>query len=350
MHEAIWTLWRESDSMKWEKILMPTGLDHGASTFGENSAQLVLQPLERGFGLTIGNALRRTLLSSIQGAAITAVKIDGVRHELSMVTGVVEDVTDIVLNLKQVVFSYDRDEPVWMNIEANDEGVVTAGMIQAPDGVSIVNPDQQICTIGEGGSFKCEFHVSTGRGYVDREELELTDESIGVIRLDANFSPVRRVSYRVEDTRVGQRTDYDRLVMDVETDGSVSPEDAVGYAAKILKDHVDLLINFEEAEIEEQRERVDEGTEKLVELLRRGVDELELSVRSANCLKAGNIDSLFDLVTKSESEMLKFRNFGRKSLNEIGELLEGMGLRFGMSFEEDVVRLVRGEAVGAAKN
>jgi DNA-directed RNA polymerase subunit alpha len=334
--------------MKWEKILMPTGLDHEASSFSGNKAQLVLQPLERGFGLTIGNALRRTLLSSIQGAAIIAVKIEGVRHELSMVSGVVEDVTDIVLNLKQVVFSFERDEPCWISIEANDEGIVTAGMIQLPSDVSVVNPDQHICTIGEGGKFKCELYVATGRGYVDREELELNDESIGVIRLDANFSPVRTVSYRVEDTRVGQRTDYDRLVLDVETDGSVTPDDAVGFAAKILKDHVDLLINFEEAEIEERRERVDEGTEKLVELLRRGVDELELSVRSANCLKAGNIDSLFDLVTKSESEMLKFRNFGRKSLNEIGELLDGMGLRFGMSFEEDVVQLVRGEASAAA--
>jgi len=185
--------------------------------------------------------------------------------------------------------------------------------------------------------------VVSGRGYVDREEVEVPDESIGVIRLDANFSPIRKVACRVEDTRVGQRTDYDRLVLNVETDGSISPEDAVGHAAKIIKDYTQLLINFDEAPLDEAEASVDEGTEKLSEQLRRSVDELELSVRSANCLKAGNIDTLYDLVTRSESEMLKFRNFGRKSLNEIGELLEGMGLRFGMSFEEDVVRLVKGE-------
>jgi DNA-directed RNA polymerase subunit alpha len=335
--------------MKWEKILMPTGLDREASQVGKKTARLVLQPLERGFGLTIGNALRRTLLSSIQGAAITAVKIEGVRHELSIVPGVVEDVTDILLNLKQVVFRFDRDEPVWMKIHVKQPGPVTASAIELPGGVTIVNPDQHLCTISEGGSFNCEFYVATGRGYVDREELEVPDESIGVIRLDANFSPVKKVSYRVEDTRVGQRTDYDRLVLEVETDGSVSPEDAVGFAGKILKDHMELLINFEESVIMERSEHVDANTEKLVELLRRGVDELELSVRSANCLKAGNIDSLYDLVTRSESEMLKFRNFGRKSLNEIGELIEGMGLRFGMSFDEEVVRLVRGESAASGK-
>jgi DNA-directed RNA polymerase subunit alpha len=304
----------------------------------------VLQPLERGFGLTLGNALRRTLLAAIQGAAIGAVKIEGVRHELSIIPGVTEDVTDIILNLKQVVFHFDRDEPCWISLKANSEGPVTAGMLQVPEGVKIINPDLLICTLGENASVSMDMYVVTGRGYIDREEVECPDDSIGVIRMDANFSPIRRVSYRVEDTRVGQRTDYDRLVLSVETDGSISPEDAVGHAAKIIKDYVQLLINFDEAPVDQQESRVDAGTEKLVELLRRSVDELELSVRSANCLKAGNIDSLFDLVTKSESEMLKFRNFGRKSLNEIGELLEGMGLRFGMSFEDDVVRLVKGEA------
>ena len=330
--------------MKWEKLLMPTGIDRDASRFDGTSAEIVLQPLERGFGLTLGNALRRTLLAAIQGAAIGAVKIEGVRHELSIIPGVTEDVTDIILNLKQVVFEYERDEPTWISLKADAEGEVTAGQIQVPEGVKVVNPDQHICTLGEGASVSMEMYLVTGRGYVDREEVECPDESIGVIRLDANFSPIRRVSYRVEDTRVGQRTDYDRLVLSVETDGSISPEDAVGHAAKIIKDYVQLLINFDEAPVDEQESQVDEGTEKLVELLRRSVDELELSVRSANCLKAGNIDSLFDLVTKSESEMLKFRNFGRKSLNEIGELLEGMGLRFGMSFDDDVVRLVKGEA------
>jgi len=329
--------------MKWEKLLMPTGIDREHSAFEGNKAEIVLQPLERGFGLTLGNALRRTMLAAIQGAAVTAVKIEGVRHELSIVPGVTEDVTDIILNLKQVVFEFEREEPCWISLKASSEGEVTAGMIQVPEGVRVVNPSQHICTLAEGGNISIEMYLATGRGYVDREEVECPDESIGVIRLDANFSPIHRVSYRVEDTRVGQRTDYDRLVLTVETDGSISPEDAVGHAAKIIKDYVQLLINFDETPLDQESPRVDEGTEKLVELLRRGVDELELSVRSANCLKAGNIDSLYDLVTKSESEMLKFRNFGRKSLNEIGELLEGMGLRFGMSFDEDVVRLVKGE-------
>lgn len=335
--------------MKWEKLLMPTGIDREQSSFDGNKAEIVLQPLERGFGLTLGNALRRTLLAAIQGAAISAVKIEGVRHELSIIPGVTEDVTDIVLNLKQVVFEFEREEPCWISLKADSAGEVTAGMIQVPEGVKVVNPDMHICTLGEGATLSMEMYLVTGRGYVDREEIECPDESIGVIRLDANFSPINRVSYRVEDTRVGQRTDYDRLVLSVETDGSITPEDSVGHAAKIIKDYVQLLINFEEGPIDEQDSQVDEGTEKLVELLRRSVDELELSVRSANCLKAGNIDSLFDLVTKSESEMLKFRNFGRKSLNEIGELLEGMGLRFGMSFDEDVHRLVKGEAAASGK-
>lgn len=334
--------------MKWEKLLMPTGIDRDHSKFEGNTAELVLQPLERGFGLTIGNALRRTLLSSIQGVAISAVKIDGVRHELSIIPGVIEDVTDIILNLKQVVFSFDRDEPCWISVGADSEGVVTAAHIQLPNGVRVVNPDQHICTVGESATFHAEMYVSAGRGYVDREELEVPDESIGVIKLDANYSPIRKVSYRVEDTRVGQRTDYDRLVLDVETDGSITPEDAVGFAAKIIKDHMQLLINFDDTQLSQEPEKMDEGTEKLVELLRRSVDELELSVRSANCLKAGNIDTLYDLVTRSESEMLKFRNFGRKSLNEIGELLEGMGLRFGMTFDDDVVRSLKGETMSSA--
>ena len=333
--------------MKWKNLLMPKGIDHELSKFEGNRDQLVIQPLERGFGLTIGNALRRTLLSSIQGAAVTAVKMEGVRHELSIMPGVIEDVTDIILNIKQVVFSYDKDEPAWMSIASDKEGSVTASMINTSSGVEVVNPDHVICTLSEGGTFEAQIYVDYGRGYVDREEHKIPDESIGVIKLDANFSPVLKAAYRVEDTRVGQRTDYDRLVMDLETDGSVSPEDSLAFAAKILKDHMQLFINFDEEPVHEDEE-IDAGTEKLVELLKRSVDELELSVRSANCLKAGHIDSLFDLVTKSESEMLKFRNFGRKSLNEIGEILEGMGLRFGMSFDEDVARLVKGEIEAAA--
>jgi DNA-directed RNA polymerase subunit alpha len=223
-------------------------------------------------------------------------------------------------------------------------------MIRTPDGVQIVNPDHVICTLGEGAHLQAQLYVDYGRGYVDREETEIPDESIGVMKLDATYSPITRVAYRVEDTRVGQRTDYDRLVLDIETDGSVGPEDALAYAAKILKDHMQLFINFDEAPVDAAEDEIDEDTERLVELLKRSVDELELSVRSANCLKAGHIDSIYDLVTKSESEMLKFRNFGRKSLNEIGEILEGMGLRFGMTFEDDIERLVKGEAEASASS
>ena len=273
--------------MKWEKLLMPSGIDRDQSKLDQRFAEIVLQPLERGVGLTLGNALRRTLLSAIQGAAIGAVKIEGVRHELSIIPGVTEDVTDILLNLKQVVLRFAREEPCWISLKASSEGAVTAAQIQVPEGVKVVNPDQHICTLGDGASVDMEMYVVTGRGYVDREEVECPDESIGVIRLDANFSPIRRVSYRVEDTRVGQQTDYDRLVLTVETDGSITPEDSVGHAAKIIKDYVQLLINFDEAPLDEQESKVDESTEKIVELLRRGVDELELSVRSANCLKAG---------------------------------------------------------------
>ena len=334
--------------MKWKNLLMPTGIDHEQSKLEGNRAQLVIQPLERGFGLTLGNAFRRTLLAAIQGAAITAVKIEGVRHELSIIPGVIEDVTDILLNFKQVVFNYEKDEACWMSIDVSEEGVITAGTIKTPAKVSVVNPDQKICTLAKGGSFKAQIYVDYGRGYVDREETEIPDESIGVMRLDASFSPITRVAYRVEDTRVGQRTDYDRLVLDIETDGSVSPEDALAYSAKILKDHMQLFINFDEEPIDQPEDEIDEDTEKLVELLRRSVDELELSVRSANCLKAGHINSICDLVTKSESEMLKFRNFGRKSLNEIGEILEGMGLRFGMTFDDEVLRLVKGASETAS--
>jgi DNA-directed RNA polymerase subunit alpha len=334
--------------MKWKNLLMPKGIDHELSTLSGNKAQLVIQPLERGFGLTIGNAFRRTLLAAIQGAAVIAVKIEGVRHELSIIPGVIEDVTDILLNIKQIVFKYDKDEPCWITLESDQEGVVTAGMLNLPAGVEIVNPDLPICTLAEGGSIKAELFVDYGRGYVDREEHDISDESIGVMRLDANYSPLTKVAYRVEDTRVGQRTDYDRLVLEIETDGSVAPVDSLAFAAKILKDHMQLFINFDEEPIDMPEDEIDEDTEKLVELLRRSVDELELSVRSANCLKAGHIDSICDLVTKSESEMLKFRNFGRKSLNEIGEILEGMGLRFGMTFEDEVIRLVKGESEAAS--
>jgi DNA-directed RNA polymerase subunit alpha len=327
--------------MKWVNMLMPEGIKVIEETQTDTFAELVVAPLERGFGHTLGNALRRTLLSSIHGHAITAVQIDGVKHELSTLPNVLEDVTDIVLNFKRVVFALGDVPSHWASLEADKPGPVTAGMIQGHPELQVRNPDHLICTITEAGPFRAKLYVDTGRGYVDREVHEIPDEVIGVIRLDANFSPILKVSYRVEDTRVGQRTDYDKLILGITTNGAVNPEDAVGFASKLLKDHFQLFINFDEGPIDAQEIEVDEEQERLVELLTRNVEELELSVRSANCLKSGSIQTLYDLVTKTEQEMLKFRNFGRKSLNEIQEILEGMDLHFGMTFEPEVTERVK---------
>ena len=322
--------------MKWINMLMPEGVQIDKDTQTEFFAELVIAPLERGFGHTLGSAMRRVLLSSIHGHAITAVEIEGVKHELSTLPNVLEDVTDIMLNLKQVAFKMSDAPAHWATIEADKVGPVTAGMIEGHPELEVCNPDHVICNITESGNFKCRIYVDTGRGYVEREVHEIPDEVIGVMRLDANFSPIVKVSYRVEDTRVGQRTDYDKLVIGITSDGSVQPEDAVAYASKILKDHFQLFINFDEAPIDALDDIVDEEQEHLIELLSRNVEELELSVRSANCLQAGRITNLYDLVTKTEQEMLKFRNFGRKSLNEITEILDGMELSFGMSFDSEI--------------
>jgi DNA-directed RNA polymerase subunit alpha len=331
--------------MKWVNMLMPEAVTVLEDTQTDTYAELVIAPLERGFGHTLGNALRRTLLSSIHGHAITAVQIEGVKHEMSTLPYVLEDVTDIVLNFKRVVFALGDVPSHWATLAAEGPGEVTASMIDGHPELKICNPDHVICTLTESGLFEAHLYVDTGRGYVDREVHEIPDEVIGVIRLDANFSPILKVSYRVEDTRVGQRTDYDKLVLGITTNGAVKSLDAVGFAAKLLKDHFQVFINFDEAPIDAQEIEVDEEQERLVELLSRNVEELELSVRSANCLKSGNIQTLFDLVTKSEQEMLKFRNFGRKSLNEIQEILEGMELHFGMAFEPEVFERIQ-ERVG----
>ncbi|MFO7652651.1 MAG: DNA-directed RNA polymerase subunit alpha [Candidatus Krumholzibacteriia bacterium] len=326
--------------MKWVNMLMPEGVKINKETQETNYAELEISPLERGFGHTLGNALRRSLLSSIHGHAITAAQIEGVKHELSALPFVLEDVTDIVLNLKGVVFGMTDAPAHWATLESSEPGPVTAGMINGHPELTIVNPDHVICNVTDTGTFSARLYIDMGRGYVDRESHEIPDEVIGVIRMDTNFSPIRKVAYRVQDTRVGQRTDYDKLVIEIHTNGSVRPEDAVGFASKILKDHFQMFINFDEAPIDAQEAEVDEEQERLVELLSRNVEELELSVRSANCLKSGNIHSLYDLVSRSEQEMLKFRNFGRKSLNEIQEILDGMNLHFGMIFDPDIVERI----------
>ena len=293
------------------------------------SAKLVIEPLERGFGTTLGNALRRILLSSLQGAAITGVQIDGIVHEFSSIPGVREDVTTIILNLKQVAVDMQSDGPKRMILKASRKGEVKAGQIETSGDIEILNPDLVICTLDDDADIHMEFTVATGKGYVPASENRPDDAPIGYIPVDAIFSPVRRVGYQVEDTREGTVLDYDKLTLSVDTDGSITPENAVAYAARIMQDQLQLFITFEEPETESvgPSEESDLGFNPV---LLKKVDELELSVRSANCLKNDNIVYIGDLIQKSEAEMLRTPNFGRKSLNEIKEVLAGMGLHLGM--------------------
>jgi DNA-directed RNA polymerase subunit alpha len=323
--------------MKWKNVLMPRTIELDRAASSKAYGRFVIEPLERGFGTTLGNALRRTLLSQLQGAAITAVKVEGVLHEMSTIPGVVEDVTDIVLNVKQVVVRHLGDDPKWLRIEKEGGGAVTARDIITDPEIEIMNPDLHLMTLDENAKVRVELLVGIGRGYVSAEQHAFEQDTIGIIPVDSIFSPIRKVNYTVEATRVGQRTDYDRLVLEVTTNGATEPIDAVGYAAKILKDHMQLLIHFDEETLQEAREEFNEEKERVRELLGRSVDELELSVRSNNCLKMANIKSLGDLVRRNESEMLKYKNFGRKSLREIAEILEGMGLHFGMDVQSYMV-------------
>ncbi len=294
-------------------------------------ADVVAEPLERGFGMTLGNALRRVLLSSLQGAAITSLRIDGVLHEFSAIPGVMEDVTDIILNLKTVGVRLNSDIPKKVKISVVGPKVVRAKDIQATSEVDILDPEVVICTLGEGATLNMEMTVQSGKGYVPANQHVYEDKPIGVIPIDSIFGPVKRVVFKVEQTRVGQRTDYDKLTMRVVTDGSIKPDDAVAYAARILQDQLQQFINFDEPRAAEKRDSKDELP--FNRNLLKKVDELELSVRSANCLKNENIFYIGDLVQKSESDMLKTPNFGRKSLNEIKEVLAQMGLGFGMAIQ-----------------
>jgi len=313
----------------WRSLIRPEKLGVEIGADPERSARIVAEPLERGFGMTLGNALRRVLLSSLQGASVTALRIDGVLHEFSSIQGVREDVTDIVLNVKQLAIRMQGEGPKRLQLSATGPGEVTAGQIQTTGDIEISNPDLVLCTLDDGAKLSMELTVDTGKGYVPAAMNRPEDAPIGLIPVDAIYSPVRRVAYRVEPTRVGQVTDYDKLVMDVETDGTVAPEDAVALAARILQDQLQLFINFDEP----RERKVEDEHEELPfnrNLLRK-VDELELSVRSANCLKNDNIVYIGDLVQKTEQEMLRTPNFGRKSLNEIKEVLAGMGLGLGMT-------------------
>ncbi len=316
----------------WAELIKPTQLDVKPGNDPARQATIVCEPLERGFGLTLGNALRRVLLSSLQGAAITSVQIDNVLHEFSSIAGVREDVTDIVLNLKGVAIRMEVEGPKRLSIAAKGPSVVTAGDISESAGIEILNKDHIICHLDEGADLYMELSVNTGKGYVAADKNKPEDAPIGLIPVDAIYSPVRKVSYDVQPTREGQVLDYDKLTLKVETDGSVSPEDAVAFAARILQDQLSIFVNFEEPEAT-GREAEDDGLE-FNPLLLKKVDELELSVRSANCLKNDNIVYIGDLIQKTEAEMLRTPNFGRKSLNEIKEVLSGMGLHLGMDVEE----------------
>ena len=313
----------------WRSLIRPEKLGVEVGPDAQRNATIVAEPLERGFGMTLGNALRRVLLSSLQGAAVTGLRIDGVLHEFSSIQGVREDVTDLVLNVKQLAIRMQGEGPKRLALTADGPGEVTAGQIQTTGDIEIANPDLVICTLDDGAKLSMELVVGTGKGYVPASQNRPEDAPIGLIPVDAIYSPVRRVAYRVEPTRVGQVTDYDKLVLSVETDGTVAPEDAVALAARILQDQLQLFINFDEPrerKVEEERDDLPFNRNLL-----RKVDELELSVRSANCLKNDNIVYIGDLVQKSEQEMLRTPNFGRKSLNEIKEVLSSMGLGLGMT-------------------
>src|SRR5579872_1499802 len=319
--------------MLWKGFQKPKRLVCNTDTLTDQYGQFTAQPFERGFGTTIGNALRRVLLSSIEGAAITAVKIEGVLHEFSSIPGVVEDATDIILNLKQIPLNMEVEGPKTLTLEIDQPGEVTSRAIQEDADIEILDKDAYIATVSEGGKLRIEMRVKNGRGYVSAEKNFDEDLPIGYIPVDSVHSPIRKVNYTVEAARLGQMTDYDKLTLDVWTNGAVTPQDAIGLAAKLFKDHMNIFINFDEVSVSE--ESSDEKPAVVYnENLDRSVEELELSVRSYNCLKNANISTIRELVLKSEQEMLKTKNFGRKSLNEIKEILTAMGLSLGMKFDE----------------
>ncbi len=315
-------------------LQMPEGVH--VEEVSDSEGQFVMGPLERGYGVTIGNALRRVLLSSLRGLAITAVKIDGVQHEFSTIPGVTEDVADLILNLKEVRFKADEMQEGHLHLNLEGPGNWTAADIdEATPEYDVLNPDQHVATLAEDAVVNVDLRIGYGRGYVPSEENKREDDPIGVIAIDSIFTPIKNVNYEVKPTRVGQKIDYEELLLDVETDGSLTPEEAITQAASILRDHVSFFIQLEEEPepvVEEQE--VDEEVKRIRELLAQPVDELDLSVRSHNCLKAANIKTIGDLVRREEDEMLKFRNFGRKSLQELVEVLDERGLQFGMDVEE----------------
>ena len=320
------------NARNWSELVKPEQIVREEENSDGTHGKFVCEPLERGYGTTIGNALRRVLLSSLQGAAFVAVKIEGVQHEFTTIHGVLEDVTDLVLNLKQVRMRMDTDEPQRLRLSVNSKGNVTAGQIDTNQHVEILNPDLHIATLTEDVPLEMELEVRMGKGYMPADMHEDISEEIGLIRLDSSFSPVRKVAYTVEQARVGQMTNYDRLLLEVWTDGSISPEDAIAYSAKIIKDQISVFINFDEQVSGNMRLGANENGE-INEHLFKSIDDLELSVRATNCLRSANIATVGELVQKTEADMLKTKNFGRKSLDEIKNMLLSMGLDFGMKVD-----------------
>ncbi len=327
------------NAKNWQEMKKPNALEKKAAGDARRKATFVAEPLERGFGLTLGNSLRRVLLSSLQGAAVTSMRIEGVLHEFSSLAGVREDVTDIVLNVKQIALRMEGDQPKRLQLSATGPGEVTAANIATTGDIEVMNPDLVICHLDEGANLNMELTVEAGKGYVPAASNRPADAPIGLVPVDALYSPVRQVSYKVENTRVGQELDYDKLTLTVETDGTISPDDALAYAARILQDQLQLFVHFDEGMVAvptmagmavPSAAETESDANQLNRYLLKKVDELELSVRSANCLKNDNIIYIGDLVQKTEAEMLRTPNFGRKSLNEIKEVLSSMGLRLGM--------------------
>ena len=314
--------------MKWKALQMPKSVAKDGQN-AESFGRFVIEPLERGWGVTVGNALRRVLLSSLQGARVVAIRIEGAPHEFGTIPGVKDDITDIVLNIKQLRLKLNSDRDARLKLDVTGEGVVKASAIEANPDVTILNPDLQLATLDRNGSLSIELRVTSGRGYMLGDELNRPEDPIGWIYLDTHFSPVTKVNVQVADTRVGQKTDFNKLTLEIWTEGSITPEDALAYAAKLLVDHFEMFINFE-GDLEQADSPGNDGErDRIASMLKMRVDELELSVRSSNCLRMANIHTIADLVRNSEQDMLKYKNFGRKSLVELSEVLQGLGLGFG---------------------
>jgi DNA-directed RNA polymerase subunit alpha len=318
--------------IRWKTFEMPKRLEVDRATLTPTYGKFVAEPFERGYGTTIGNALRRILISSIEGAAVTSIKVDGMLHEFSALEGVMEDGAQIVLNIKKLVVKYHGKGPKKVTVEAKKKGPVLARMIQSDETLEIANPDLVLCTLTKDIDFRMEMEIGRGRGYVPAERNKQEGAEIGMVPVDSIFSPITKVNFTVEDTRVGQITDYDRLLVEIWTNGAINPEEALLYASNILQRHLDIFVNYGELPVEEEEEETEDLAFK--EMVHKPISELELSVRSANCLEAANIKTIGDLIQKTEAQMLKYKNFGKKSLSEIQAILTAMGLGLGMNIEE----------------